>query len=41
VLLETLIVCHRRLWPALYPTGEVALHPREIIPYTARTGCPR
>jgi len=25
---------------ALYPTGEVALHPREIIPYTARNGLP-
>jgi SSS family solute:Na+ symporter/sodium/proline symporter len=25
---------------ALYPTGEVALHPREIIPYTARHGLP-
>jgi SSS family solute:Na+ symporter/sodium/proline symporter len=25
---------------ALYPTGEVAYHPREIIPYTARHGLP-
>ncbi len=34
------------MWPsrclgaALYPTGEVALQPREIIPYTARHGLP-
>ena len=40
VLLETLIVAIAVFGRVLYPTGEVALHPREIIPYTARHGLP-
>jgi SSS family solute:Na+ symporter/sodium/proline symporter len=40
LLLETLIVSIAIFGRALYPTGEVALHPREIIPYTARHGLP-
>jgi len=40
VVLETLIVSIAVFGRALYPTGEVALHPREIIPYTARHGLP-
>jgi SSS family solute:Na+ symporter/sodium/proline symporter len=40
VLLETLIVAIAVFGRALYPSGEVALHPREIIPYTARHGLP-
>jgi SSS family solute:Na+ symporter/sodium/proline symporter len=40
VLLETLIVAIAVFGRALFPTGEVALHPREIIPYTARHGLP-
>jgi SSS family solute:Na+ symporter/sodium/proline symporter len=40
VLLETLIVAIAIFGRALFPTGEVALHPREIIPYTARHGLP-
>ena len=40
ILLETLIVAIAVFGRALYPTGEVALHPREIIPYTARHGLP-
>jgi SSS family solute:Na+ symporter len=40
VVLETLIVSIAIFGRALYPTGEVALHPREIIPYTARHGLP-
>ena len=40
LLLETLIVAIAVFGRALYPTGEVALHPREIIPYTARHGLP-
>jgi Na+/proline symporter len=40
MLLETLIVAIAVFGRALYPTGEVALHPREIIPYTARHGLP-
>jgi len=40
LLLETLIVAIAVFGRALYPTGEVALHPREIIPYTARNGLP-
>jgi SSS family solute:Na+ symporter/sodium/proline symporter len=40
VLLETLIVAIAVFGRALYPTGEVALHAREIIPYTARHGLP-
>lgn len=40
VILETLIVAIAVFGRALFPTGEVALHPREIIPYTARHGLP-
>ncbi|MGA3081643.1 MAG: sodium:solute symporter family protein [Terracidiphilus sp.] len=40
VVLETLIVAIAVFGRALYPTGEVALHPREVIPYTARHGLP-
>jgi SSS family solute:Na+ symporter/sodium/proline symporter len=40
VILETLIVAIAVFGRALYPSGEVALHPREIIPYTARHGLP-
>jgi SSS family solute:Na+ symporter/sodium/proline symporter len=40
ILLETLIVAIAVFGRALFPTGEVALHPREIIPYTARHGLP-
>ncbi len=40
LVLETLIVAIAVFGRALYPTGEVALHPREIIPYTARNGLP-
>lgn len=40
IVLETLIVAIAVIGRALYPTGEVALHPREIIPYTARHGLP-
>ncbi len=40
ILLETLIVAIAVFGRALYPTGEVAMHPREIIPYTARHGLP-
>src|ERR1017187_9826487 len=40
LVLETLIVAIAVFGRALYPTGEVALHPREIIPYTARHGLP-
>ncbi len=40
MVLETLIVAIAVFGRALYPTGEVALHPREIIPYTARHGLP-
>ena len=40
LLLETLIVAIAVFGSALYPTGEVAAHPREIIPYTARHGLP-
>jgi SSS family solute:Na+ symporter/sodium/proline symporter len=40
VVLETLIVSIAVFGRALFPTGEVALHPREIIPYTARHGLP-
>ncbi len=40
VVLESLIVAIAVFGRALYPTGEVALHPREIIPYTARHGLP-
>ena len=40
LVLETLIVSIAVFGRALFPTGEVALHPREIIPYTARHGLP-
>jgi SSS family solute:Na+ symporter/sodium/proline symporter len=40
VVLETLIVAIAVFGRALYPSGEVAHHPREIIPYTARHGLP-
>jgi SSS family solute:Na+ symporter/sodium/proline symporter len=40
IVLETLIVAIAVFGRALFPTGEVALHPREIIPYTARHGLP-
>ncbi len=40
LILETLIVAIAVFGRALYPTGEVAAHPREIIPYTARHGLP-
>ncbi|HEY1804154.1 MAG TPA: sodium:solute symporter family protein [Terracidiphilus sp.] len=40
LLLETLIVAIAVFGSALFKTGEVALHPREIIPYTARHGLP-
>jgi SSS family solute:Na+ symporter/sodium/proline symporter len=40
LLLETLIVAIAVFGRALYPGGEVATHPREIIPYTARHGLP-
>jgi solute:Na+ symporter, SSS family len=40
ILLETLIVSIAVFGSALYPTGEVARQPYEIIPYTARHGLP-
>ena len=40
IILETLIVAIAVFGRALYPTGEVAMRPREIIPYTARHGLP-
>ena len=40
LVLETLIVSIAVFGRALFPTGEAALHPREIIPYTARHGLP-
>ncbi len=40
VILETIIVAIAVIGSALYPTGEVAQHPREIIAYTARHGLP-
>jgi SSS family solute:Na+ symporter/sodium/proline symporter len=40
VLLETLIVAIAVFGSALYPTGEVARQPYEIVPYTARHGLP-
>jgi len=40
LLLETLIVAIAVIGSALYKTGEVAQHPYEIIPYTARHGLP-
>jgi len=40
LVLETLIVAIAVFGRALFPSGEVALHPREIIPYAARHGLP-
>ncbi|MGA8043651.1 MAG: sodium:solute symporter family protein, partial [Terracidiphilus sp.] len=40
VVLETLIVAIAVFGSALYPTGEAARQPYEIIPYTARHGLP-
>jgi len=40
LLLETLIVAIAVFGSALYPNGEVAKQPYEIIPYTARHGLP-
>jgi SSS family solute:Na+ symporter len=40
VILETVIVAIAVIGSALYPTGEVARQPYEIIPYTARHGLP-
>jgi solute:Na+ symporter, SSS family len=40
VVLETLIVAIAVFGSALYPSGEVARQPYEIIPYTARHGLP-
>jgi SSS family solute:Na+ symporter/sodium/proline symporter len=40
LLLETLIVTIAVVGSALYPTGEAAQQPYEIIPYTARHGLP-
>jgi Na+/proline symporter len=40
LVLETLIIAIAVFGRALYPSGEVSLHPREIIPYTARHGLP-
>jgi SSS family solute:Na+ symporter len=40
LLLETLIVAIAVFGSALFPTGEVARQPYEIIPYTARHGLP-
>ena len=40
VILESVIVAIAVFGSALFPTGEVAQHPREIIPYTARHGLP-
>ncbi len=40
VILETIIVAIAVIGSALYPTGEVSQHPREIIAYTARHGLP-
>ncbi len=40
VILETLIVSIAVFGSALFPSGEVAQHPREIIAFTARNGLP-
>lgn len=40
VILETLIVSIAVFGSALFPSGEVSQHPREIIAYTARHGLP-
>ena len=41
LVLETLIIAIAVFGRALYPTGEVARAPREIIPYTARHALPQ
>lgn len=40
IVLESLIIAIAIFGSALYPTGEIALHPRETIPYTARHALP-
>ena len=40
IVLESLIVAIAVFGRALFPTGEVAAHPREIIPFTARHALP-
>ncbi|MFC5862573.1 sodium:solute symporter [Acidicapsa dinghuensis] len=40
LLLETVIIIIAVAGSAMFQTGEVAQHPREIIPYTARHGLP-
>jgi SSS family solute:Na+ symporter/sodium/proline symporter len=40
ILLETVIVAIAVIGSALFPSGEVARQPYEIIPYTARHGLP-
>ena len=40
VILETAIIMIAVIGSAMFPTGEVAQHPREIIAYTARHGLP-
>ncbi|MDE3201827.1 MAG: sodium:solute symporter family protein [Acidobacteriota bacterium] len=40
LVLETIIVFIAICGSALFKTGEVSMHPREIIPYTARNGLP-
>jgi len=40
IVLETLIVAIAVIGSALFPSGEVARQPYEIIPYTARHGLP-
>uniref|UniRef100_E6Q0D1 Na+/solute symporter n=1 Tax=mine drainage metagenome TaxID=410659 RepID=E6Q0D1_9ZZZZ len=40
VILESLIVAIAVFGSALFPSGEVSRHPREIIAYTARHGLP-
>ena len=40
VILETAIILIAVVGSAMFPTGEVAEHPREIIAYTARHGLP-
>ena len=40
LVLETVIIVIAVAGSALFPTGEVAQHPREIIAYTARHGLP-
>src|SRR3984957_9490352 len=40
IILETAIIVIAVAGSAMFPTGEVAQHPREIIAYTARHGLP-